>query len=313
VAGWLGTLLVMWIIRMTRIKDDTALGIVLSVFFGFGLVLLTFVQKMPDATQAGLDKFLFGQAAALLAEDVRTITIVGLLVLAVLALFWKEFKLLTFDADFAATLGFGVYLLDVLLTGLLVLAIVLGLQTVGVVLMSAMVVAPAAAARQWTDRLSTMVVLSAVIGAASGVAGAVVSSASAHLPTGPTIVICATGLVAISMFLAPRRGLLWKWVRHQRNRQQLQLNAVLGNLFELASQHRDPGHGHSLAVLRAMSDSSESVKNSLKLLAARGLVTRLPSGSWALTPAGHDEAQRLAHSVDAHHPAGAERASGEHE
>ena len=158
-AGWVGTFLVTAIVRTTRVKYDAALGIVLSVFFGVGLVLLTLLQRRPDASQAGLDTFLFGQAAALLERDVVTMAVLGAVVLGVTAALWKELKLLTFDPDFAATLGFRVRALDALLTGLLVVAIAVGLQTVGVVLMAAMVVAPAAAARQWTDRLGVMTVL----------------------------------------------------------------------------------------------------------------------------------------------------------
>jgi manganese/zinc/iron transport system permease protein len=157
IAGWLATLLVAAIVRNTRIKQDSALGLALSVFFGFGLVLLTFIQKQADASQAGLDRFLFGQAAALIESDVVTMAALGTLVLLAMLLFWKELKLLSFDPSFGASLGFPIPALDVLLTTLLVVAIVIGLQTVGVVLMSAMVVAPAVAARQWTDRLGAMV------------------------------------------------------------------------------------------------------------------------------------------------------------
>ena len=142
IAGWIATLFIMSIVNSTRVKYDTALGMVLSVFFGLGLVLLTVIQKRPDATQAGLDKFLFGQAAALLERDVVTMGILGACAISVTMLLWKEFKLLSFDPDFAATLGFPVRMLDILITTLIVIAIVMGLQTVGVVLMSAMIVAP---------------------------------------------------------------------------------------------------------------------------------------------------------------------------
>ncbi|HSQ15486.1 MAG TPA: iron chelate uptake ABC transporter family permease subunit, partial [Candidatus Binatia bacterium] len=184
-AGWVGTLLVMNIVKNTRVKYDSALGLVLSVFFGVGLVLLTYIQRMPVASQAGLDTFLFGQAATLLARDVATIGILGSAVLLIVLAVWKEFKLLCFDPDFALSLGFPIRRLDVLLITLLVTSIVIGLQTVGVVLMSAMVVAPAAAARQWTDRLGTMVAISAFFGALAGAGGALVSSLTARLPAGP--------------------------------------------------------------------------------------------------------------------------------
>ncbi len=214
-AGWLGTLLVSAVVRNTRIPDDSALGLVLSVFFGFGLVLLTYVQRLPDAAQAGLTTFLFGQAATMLARDVVVIASLGGAAVLLVALFWKQFKLVSFDPDFAATIGIRVRLMDVLLTTLLVVAIVIGLQTVGVVLMSALVVAPAAAARQWTDSLSRMVVLSAAFGALSGVGGAVTSAATVGLPTGPTIVLVATVIVAVSLLFAPRRGIVRTWWRRR--------------------------------------------------------------------------------------------------
>ncbi len=292
-SGWIGTLLFMSIIHHTRIKDDSALGLVLSVFFGFGLVLLTFIQKLPRATQAGLDKFLFGQAAALLERDVITMAVLGALVLLIMMIFWKEFKLLTFDPDFGSSLGFPMRWLDVILTTLLVMAIVLGLQTVGVVLMSAMVVAPAAAARQWTDRLGRMVGLSAFFGALAGVSGAVISSTTARLPTGPTIVLCISGIVLVSLTFAPNRGLVWNWVRHQRSRRRLRVEAVLCDLYELASQHTDRRHGHAAAVLRTMSVSRGGIEGSLDELEDRGWVRQEGVDTWALTPSGLEQAERL--------------------
>lgn len=206
--AWVGTMAMVFIRRRTRIKEDTALGLVLSVFFGVGMVLLTFTQRLPNAHQAGLDRFLFGQAAALLQRDVIYMAVFGGGALLLLALLWKEFKLVSFDPEFATGLGLPVRALDVLLTTLLAVAIVLGLQAVGVVLMSAMVVAPAAAARQWTDRLGSMVLLSALFGAISGVAGTLVSSLAAGLSTGPTIVLVASFIVLLSILFAPARGLV---------------------------------------------------------------------------------------------------------
>jgi len=293
ISGWIGTLFVMSIVRSTRIKFDSALGMVLSVFFGFGLVLLTIIQKRPDATQAGLDKFLFGQAAALLERDVITMGILGGVAIIAMMVFWKEFKLLSFDPDFGATLGFPIKLLDILLTTLIVLAIVLGLQTVGVVLMSAMIVAPAAAARQWTDRLSTMVLLSAFFGALAGISGAILSSSIQRLPTGPTIVLCISVIVVASLFFAPRRGLLWRWIRDRRNRGRLHVEAILEDLYFLASAHDNPEHAHSIAVLKLMSAGKDGVDKSLKKLQERGLVRSLNSDEWALTKAGIEEARNM--------------------
>ena len=209
-AGWLGILVVTAIVRNTRIKEDAALGIILAVFFGVGIVLLTLIQKMPNANQAGLDKFLFGQAAALLERDIKTMGVISIMVISLTFLFWKEFKLLCFDPTFGASLGFPMKILDILLMTLIVIAIVIGLQAVGVVLMSAMVVAPASAARQWTNRLAIMVCLAAFFGAIAGVTGAIISSTTTRIPTGPMIVVCASVIFLFSLAFAPNRGLVWQ-------------------------------------------------------------------------------------------------------
>jgi manganese/zinc/iron transport system permease protein len=220
VSGWLGTLALMYIIRHTALDEDAALGIVLSVFFGFGIVLLTFVQRSGNANQAGLDKYLFGQAATLVAENVRTMSILGALAIAVVVILYKEFKLITFDPSFAASIGFGASWVSILLTFLIVIAIVIGLQTVGVVLMAAMLIGPAAAARQWTNHLDRMIMLSSAFGALSGVGGALISVSQSGLPTGPMIILVMTVLVVVSLAFGSARGLFWDWLHH-RNRKLL--------------------------------------------------------------------------------------------
>jgi manganese/zinc/iron transport system permease protein len=292
VAGWLGTLAVIGVVGATRVKEDSALGIVLSVFFGLGLVLLTYVQKLPDASQAGLDRFLFGQAATLLARDVAVIAGLGSVAVLLTLLAWKEIKLLAFDRAFGASLGIRMARVDVLLTSVLVLAIVIGLQTVGVVLMSAMVVAPGAAARQWTDRMGRMVGIAAVFGALAGISGAVLSSSIRHLPTGPTIVLCLSTIVLVSLLFAPNRGLVWNFARQRRNHRLLRSDAVLGDLYSLAAQHADPGHGHPLAALEAMRMGQGSARRSLDALRARGWARETAANQWGLTPEGVREAQR---------------------
>jgi manganese/zinc/iron transport system permease protein len=221
IAGWIGTMLFLRIIKDTTISEDTALGVILSTFFGFGILLLTIIQNQNTADQAGLNRYLFGQAAALVASNVRTFAILGGLAFLILILFYKEFKLLSFDADFAASIGLRTRSLDILLTSLLVVAVMIGLQTVGVVLMAAMVIGPGAAARQWTDRLVTMLVLAGCFGALAGVTGAVISVQGARLPTGPMIILALTTIVLVSLFFAPKHGYLPEYLRHRRNRRTL--------------------------------------------------------------------------------------------
>ncbi len=221
VAGWLAAWLLLHITRTTPIKEDAALGLILSVFFGAGLVLMTITQRTGQAGQAGLDSYLFGQAAALVGTDVLTIAVVGGGVLAVVLLLWKEFKLLTFDAGYATSLGLPTRWLNLALTALIVVAIVTGLQTVGVILMSALLVAPAAAARQWTNRLGVMTLLAGAFGAVSSVVGALISYSVSGMSTGPTIVLCVSLLVVFSLLFAPARGVVWQWWRRRRQRSRV--------------------------------------------------------------------------------------------
>ena len=294
IAGGLAVAMLSGITAATRIKEDAALGLVLSVLFGLGMMLLTMVQKRPDASQAGLDRFLFGQAAALMRSDVVVLAaLAGLTLLVVLAL-WKELKILCFDPDLTAALGYRVRALETTLLALLVVAIVVGLQTVGVVLISALVVAPAAAARQWTDRLSIMAALAAGFGALSGASGAVISSVTPRLPTGPTVVVVLAAIAVASLLFAPARGLLWAAVARLRHGRRLRLEAVLVDLYRLAEQHDDPGHAHSPAALAAMHRGRAGVDRSLARLADAGLVRRGDGPVWALTDEGRRRARGLA-------------------
>lgn len=292
-AGWVGSALIMAVTNRTRIKYDSALGIMLSVFFGFGLVLLTYIQKLPAANQAGLDSFLFGQAAALIERDVMVIFVLGTLALAILSMLWKEFKLLSFDPDYGRTMGFPIRRLDHLLTGLFVVAIVIGLQTVGVVLMSAMIVAPGAAARQWTDRLGRMIGLAGFFGAVSGVGGAVLSSIVPNLPTGPTIVLFVSVIVVVSLLFAPNRGMIFRRYREWQAGKELRVDAVLVDLYALASQHASREYPHSERVLDVMSDFTGPARKTLGVLSDLGLAHQIDARRWSLTPKGVARAESV--------------------
>jgi manganese/zinc/iron transport system permease protein len=292
-SGWAASLLVMLVVRTTRLKMDTALGLMLSTFFGLGMVLLSVIQRSAGAGMAGLDRFLFGQAATLVGEDLVTMTALGAGVLITLVLLWKEFKLLSFDPAFAAALGLPVRGLNVILTTLLVIATVTGLQTVGVVLMSAMIVAPAAAARQWTDRLGLLVALAGLFGALSGLIGAVASSLVPRLPTGPAIIMAITLITIVSLVAAPERGLLTARLRSLRNRRRVEADSILADLYRLAAQHAEPADApHEIDVLRAMS-SGTAVTHGLGQLAEAGLAIADPDGRWRLTGQGVERGRHL--------------------
>lgn len=281
VAGVLGTLCIAAITRYSRIKEDTALGLVLTVFFGFGIMLLTHIQKTPRGNQSGLDKFLFGQAASLVGADVQVMAAVAAALCLVTLLLFKEFKLLCFDSGFGRGLGFPMGLLDLLLMGMIVMAVVIGLQAVGVVLMAAMLITPAAAARYWTERLDRMVMLSGLFGAAAGALGTLVSQAGARLPTGPLIVLAATAVFVVSLLLAPQRGLLAAALRFLRLRARLQIEAAARALYELAEAAGDPGAAFTAAQVAARGGHA----GALPALVRAGWAGAA-GGRWALTPAG---------------------------
>lgn len=204
--GLAAALLSVILSRRRGIKTESALGVSLGIGFALGVVLLSYVQKMPGAGGAGLEQFLFGQAAATLRSDLITIGALGFVALASVTLMFRQLKIVTFDPQFARANGFNVELYEAVSTALLAVAIVVGLQLVGVVLMSALVVTPAAAARQWSGSLTAMLWLAGAIGAGSAVVGALLSSLVPGLATGPTVVLVATFVAVISFLVAPRRG-----------------------------------------------------------------------------------------------------------
>jgi manganese/zinc/iron transport system permease protein len=290
VAGWLGTMIISSVSNRTRIKLDTIMAVVLAVFFGLGLALLSLIQKLPTANQAGLTKFLYGNASTMVRQDIYVMAGFASVALVAVFMFWKEFKLTTFDADYARSLGFPIRMLDMLLLSLIVIAITIGLQMVGVVLMSAMLVAPAAAARQWTNRLGVMTMLSALFGMSASIAGAVLSSMIEKLPTGPSTVCIITGFFVVSILFAPARGLLWQWMKRRVNHGEIALGRILEELYWLSKNHETLNHYHELRLLQAI--NHERIDNSISSLTRQRLVELSGKGGIRLTTAGYHRAEK---------------------
>ena len=293
VAGLLGALFIQAVTSRSRIKEDTALGLVLSVFFALGIVLLTQIQHSGAGGQSGLDSFIFGQAAALVGGDVQLMAVsAGVVCLAAILLF-KEFKLLCFDRGFAAGAGFNPSLLDALLMALIVGVVVIGMQAVGVVLMAALLITPAAAARFWTEKLGLMVALAALFGAASGAAGTIVSALGVRLPTGPLVVLAATAFFAVSMIFAPRRGVLAAALRLLSLRGRVARENILRSFYELLekSEGWDAQLGaEEIAAKRG--DRPATIKARLKRLAREGLV-RIAGSRYSLSEKGLHKAYAI--------------------
>lgn len=232
-SGMLGVGVILWIRNRTRLKEDAALGIVLSVFFGMGVALLGIIQKMPSGSAAGLDGFIFGKTASMTRSDVELIAIASALVLIGCLLLFKELKLLCFDESFAGSRGYPIVALDVGLMGMVVLLTIVGLQAVGLVLMIALMVIPAAAARFWTEEVSAMAGYSIVMGSLGSVFGAVLSAVLPDLPSGAMIVLVCASLFFLSMVFGRSRGLLVRSRRRRRLNRRVERQHLLRGMYEL--------------------------------------------------------------------------------
>lgn len=296
VTGTIAALFVLLLTRRSRLKTDAGLGSALSIFFALGVVLLTFIQGTGNASQGGLDSFLFGQAAAILRRDLWVMGAITSVALLLVTILWKELKLVTFDPMFAGSLGLPVVLLEVFMTAIITFAVVVGLQMVGVVLMAAMIIAPASAARQWVKSLEGMVLLSAVVGAAGGITGALISATGRNLATGPLIILSISAFVLLSILFAPGRGVVWEALQQTRNRRVLQTQQVLTTLYQLSQEHKDPRYLTEEGMVNTYYQAN--VTKALERLQKGGFVARethMPEegGHWALTDKGRREAERI--------------------
>ncbi|USG63804.1 metal ABC transporter permease [Brevibacillus ruminantium] len=278
IAGLLATYSITAISRYTRIKEDTSLAIVLSVFFGIGIVLLTFIQHSASGNQSGLDKFLFGQAASLVKSDVITIMLVAGVLILMTTLLFKEFTLLSFDPGFGRGLGFPMGLLDGLLMLMLLMSVVIGLQAVGVVLVAAMLIAPAVTARYWTDKLGRMVVLSGTFGALSGVLGTLISTQQENLPTGPTIVLSATCFFLFSILFSPRRGILARFYRFMKLRNKVLVEDVMQSLYECLEEQA--GRSRVGGVYLGINEADIAHKSGKSMSQVRKALSELTRKKW---------------------------------
>lgn len=270
IAGLIGALLMIGIERTGRIRPDAAIGVVLSSFFALGIVLLTYIASTDNSNQAGLEKYLFGQAAGLLERDVLVMGVLALVALTLVSVGFRALKTTLFDPSFAGAVGLPVRALEIAMTALLVIAIVIGLRMVGAILMVAMLVAPAVAARQFAGRLALVIPLAAAIGAAVGVAGALLAS-RAEVPTGPVIVLVAVGVVIVSVLVAPRRGVLWRARRLARDRRRILAEGVLVDL-ETAIHAGPPLTADELALASAR--PARALRRALRDLDRAGMIRR---------------------------------------
>lgn len=293
VTGWLSLLAIDAITRLSKLKPDTAISLVLSVFFGIGILLLTAIQRSGNAAQAGLDSFLFGQAASMTPDDILKFGGVALLLVIVVFVFFREFRLISFDPDYAAAIGMPVRFLEFLLATVTVLAVAVGIQAVGIVLMAALLITPAAAARFWTNRLGLMMALAAIFGSVSGLTGAWFSSLKAGLPTGPLIVLVLSAIALISIMLAPEKGVLARAQRRRQNRRKILLENILKAFYHLGE--KDQGFQAARTptdLISARAFLPTELRRGLNKLESKHLVIH-DGDFWKLSKAGLEEGKRI--------------------
>lgn len=296
ISGVLGVGAILAIRRLTRLKEDTALGIVLSVFFGVGVALLGVAQQMEGGHAAGLESFIYGKTAAMLASDAYLIGAAAAVCVAVCAFLAKELRLLCFDSGFAASRGFRVGWLDTMLMAMVVLITILGLQAVGLVLMIALLVTPAAAARFWTTSVDRMTLLSGAIGGVSCLVGAMLSATAPDLPSGAMIVLVAAALFVVSALFGVQRGVLRRWARRRRFDRGIHLEHLLRGVYEQSEVDRREGQRpesrfDDLLVQRSW--TADRLRRTIAFAVRRGLVQPVANGGVRLTERGAIEAARL--------------------
>ena len=216
ISATIGLLAVEWMARRTRLAEDAAIGAVLSVFFGFGVVLLTVIQTMSSGKQAGLESFLLGSTAGMLFQDAIVIAIGGALAILVLLLLRRPMTLVAFDSEFATASGINVSRIDLAMMGLVMAVTVIGLKLVGLILIVAMLIIPPVTARLWSNRTETVIWIAGAVGLLTGYLGAAISASAPNLPTGPIIVLVCFALFLASLLVSPNRGVLAAFLRHRR-------------------------------------------------------------------------------------------------
>ena len=296
VFGWLSLLTMDFLQKNSKISADASIGMILSVFFGLGILLLTYIQNSGNSNQSGLNSFMFGQAASLVPRDVTIFGTISVLVTVAIGFSFKELKLISFDPGYARASGLPVRRYEFLLATMMVMVITVGLQAVGVVLIASMLIIPPAAARYWTDKLSVMVMIGASFGALSGLLGSVISYLAPAMPTGPWMVISALFLFVVSFLFAPNRGEVARLVRSRRNKHKINDENLIKTLYKL---EESDGFRHKTWLMKDIMKRrrmrERDARKAIVRLVSRGLVDRFsgkPTG-YQITEAGAVEARRI--------------------
>jgi len=291
IAGWISLLSISGITRYSKIKPDTAIAIVLSVFFAIGIVLLTKVQQGDYGNQTGLDSFIFGKAASMLPSEINLFILVDLILIGVIALFYPYLKLFVFDLGFSKAIGVPVNLLSFLLSTLTVLAVATGIQAVGVVLMAALIITPAAAARFFTSSLRSLIVVAVLFGVVCSVIGVLISYTAPAMPTGPWIVMVLSIVAVLSFVFSPGKGILSRYLLRRRHLIKVTDENVLKAMYHITHNLNREAVG-LISLSQARKFEGQQLGSALKRLEKSDQISR-DGSQIVLTQKGKERAVRV--------------------
>lgn len=304
-SGGAGLVLFYLVRNFTRLKDDVALSLSLSVFFGFGIVLLSFLQQVGGLYASGVEGYLYGKAASLIRQDVIYGIILTIIVTLLIAVFFRIFVLISFDSAFARCKGYAVGFYDTVLFTLILAVCMVGLQAVGIMLMLALLIIPPSSMRFWTGRLVPSVWGAAILGAFSGFTGSVISAYYADIPSGPSIVLSSCLFFLVSVLFGSHQGILWRLISHRRFIKKMDREHLLRHWFEFledkAERHLELSDIDQMPLTQeelsnlSISKGYSALSAVITYLQRAGLIRQIPGGSYFFTRQGFVEAERLVH------------------
>jgi manganese/zinc/iron transport system permease protein len=293
VIGWISVWLIDYLSSSTKLSEDTAIALVSTLFFAIGSVLLSVISKSQNAEQTGLKNFLFGKAATMTTFDIQVFTVISIVIIFIVFVFFKPFQLVCFNTEFAKSIGVKVKFIEFLLSTLTVMTVAIGIQAVGVVLMSALLIAPAASARYWTNRLSIMVILAALFGMLSSVIGVMLSTMKNNMPTGPWIVFALFAFTLLTLLFAPKKGWFSIRKRNNSNHKKIAEENLLKTFYQLKEEGNSQVTFRDFLEKRAV--DTHSLQNDLKRMVRHGFLTE-NNITFTLTKSGDTEAARILRS-----------------
>ena len=289
-SGALATFLTSWLKRNTKLSEDSIIASILSVFFGVGIVLLTALQKSGNPEIAGLNSFIFGNAIGISETDLLLYGGLSLTILLVLSLFLKEFRLMVFDPNFGRAIGFPMGSIRFVFNVLMILAVVIGIQAIGVVLMAALLITPGAAARFWTNRLQPLLLLAALFSIVSGILGTYISFVLPQMPTGPWVVVFLSLFALLSFIFSPKSGILRRYLARRSYLNKTHRDHLMKALFKAREAKKE---ALSLSEIHALYPFHKAaINHSLLELRAEGFVVQDAQGIRLSSP-GVSDAMRI--------------------